>query len=191
MPGLDYLGFEKIRICERDADRRNCMVGFFLQDKRFLRACLRPWDYAKRLSQYRCVAAPDLSCYTDMRMAEQWLNVYWSRYVGRYWQKCGLAVIPTITWSDERSYEFCFQGVERTSAVALSTNGCPKQGFMRGFKELCRRIAPEAVICYCTPFPEMFGYANIVPLEHSGNKERRRLRRMPAPEQMTLLEISA
>ena len=191
MQEFEYLGFEKIRIDEHDTRRRNSMVGFFLPDKRFLRACLRPWDYVKRLTQYRCVASPDLSCYTDMSMEEQWLNVYWSRFVGSCWQKCGLTVIPTITWSDERSFEFCFQGVEKTSVIALSTNGCPKHGFMRGFKELCRRINPEAVICYCTPFSEMFDYAKIVPLEHSGNKERRRLRHMPAPGQMTLLEISA
>ena len=37
-----------------------------------------------------------------------------------------MKVIPTISWSGARSYEFCFDGVEKGSIVAVGMIGCKR-----------------------------------------------------------------
>jgi hypothetical protein len=121
-----------------------------------------------------------------MSLEEQWVNTYWSRFVGKFWQICGLTVAPTVSWGSESSFEFCFSGIAKGSVVALSTNGTGKtrMRFMAGFKELCARIEPQCVICYCPPYPEMYNYAKILALEHEGNRARRLARLRPMPGQL-------
>ena len=183
---FDYIGFQNThRYDKRNTETKT--VGFFLKDVKFEHVCYRPWDYIGRLMQYRQTLTPDISCYTDMPITDQWRNTYWNRLIGAYWQYCGLTVIPAVSWSDERSFEFSFSGLEKGSIVAVSTNGtgAVRSRFMTGFKELCARIKPERVICYCTPYTEMHNYAKILYLEHEGNKKRRLARWLPVPEQRT------
>ena len=80
----------------------------------------------------------------------------------------GKNVIPTISWSDERSFEFCFEGVEQESIVAVSTHGnrYAIDDFMKGYNELLRKIKPRAIICYGKPFPEMQGNVIAIPYNH-------------------------
>ena len=39
-----------------------------------------------------------------------------------------------------------------------------KEWFLAGYNEMLRRIQPEKIICYNTPFPEMQG--NIIPVDY-------------------------
>jgi hypothetical protein len=189
LKGSTYLGFQNTRRNDgRDPSGKT--VGFFLRDHKFARVCYRPWQYVAWLGQYKQVMSPDLSIYTDMPFEEQMMNTYRNRLVGAYWQFCGLVVIPTISWSDERSFEFAFGGVERGSVVAISTIGTKmaKHSFMLGFREMCERIQPREVICHCNPFREMHRYAKIMTVEHEGTKARRLYRFRPVPGQMSLFE---
>ena len=70
-----------------------------------------------------------------MPKAIQLFNVFRNRWVGAYWQSKGITVIPTVSWSDTASYEFCFDGIENGSIVAVGMIGCKrnKTAFMRGF----------------------------------------------------------
>jgi hypothetical protein len=109
-----------------------------------------------------------------------------SRLAGAYWQRRGLTVIPSVSWSGGESFAFCSDGVEKGSVIAVSTLGTRaiKERFMAGFIEVCRKIEPSCVICYDTPYPEMYGCAPILPLEHEGNRARRLLRYRPFPGQL-------
>ncbi|MDR0354551.1 MAG: DUF4417 domain-containing protein [Deltaproteobacteria bacterium] len=184
---LFYLGFQNARRNDH-RDPSNKTVGFFLRDQKFVRVCCRPWQYVAWLSQYQQVMSPDLSIFTDMPFDEQMMNTCRNRLVGAYWQFCGLMVIPTISWSDERSFEFAFDGVEHGSVVAISTIGAKmaKRAFMMGFREMRERIQPREVICYGNPFWEMHCYARITTVEHEGAKARRLSRCRPVPGQMSL-----
>ena len=42
-----------------------------------------------------------------------------NRAVGAYLQEQGLNVIPNIRWQDKRSYDFCFDGVEKHQIPAF------------------------------------------------------------------------
>lgn len=85
-----------------------------------------------------------------------------------YGQSEGLTVIPAVGWSTEDSFEFCFDGIEKGSVVAVSTLGVRrvKDAFMLGFRELCQRLEPEAVICYCEPFAEMRQLARVIAMPY-------------------------
>lgn len=87
-------------------------------------------------------------------------------------------MIPTVNWGDENTFDFCFLGVPKGSTVAVSTymvsehgNHCDqKEFFMKGYNEMLRRIEPERIVCYNTPFPEMTGNIVFVDYELSSWK---------------------
>ena len=135
-------------------------VHFFLDDERFEPVWKTP---EKGLSYVKGVGAaltPDFSLYPEMPLSLQLFNVYRNRWCGAFWQSRGVRVIPTVGWSDESSYSFCFLGVEEGSVVAVSTVGLgdprgtrgatqdERALFRAGFEEMLRRIQPRQVILY-------------------------------------------
>lgn len=128
-------------------------VHFFLDDYRFEAVWSDPSRYVPMLSRFACALTPDFSCYLDMPEPMQRWNVYRGRAVGRVWQDAGLRVVPTLTWGEPDTYAFCFEGLPRGSAVALSTVGlmdCPEgvELFRRGASEAARRLSPRTVLAY-------------------------------------------
>ena len=93
-------------------------------------------------------------------------------YLAAYWQSQGLVVIPTISWSAARSYEFCFEAVEKNSIVAIGMIGCKhsKHSFLRGYEAMMSKIEPSTVICFGTPFKEMTG--NIVAVDYVSSRKK-------------------
>jgi len=77
----------------------------------------------------------------------------------------GIRVVPTVNWGNENTFEFCFDGIEKGSTVAVSTymvsehdnRQDQKEFFLKGYNEMLKRIEPEKIICYNEPFPEMRG----------------------------------
>lgn len=77
----------------------------------------------------------------------------------------GIKVIPTISWSDESSFEWCFDGEPVGGTVAISSvgtqnNKTAKELFLNGYNEMMKRLEPETVIFYGTIPQECYG--NIV-----------------------------
>ena len=135
-------------------------VHFFLDDGRFEPVWRTP---EKGLSYVRGVGSaltPDFSLYPEMPLALQLYNVYRNRWCGAFWQSRGVRVVPTVGWSDARSYPFCFLGVEESSTVAVSTVGlgnprgtrgaseAERDLFRTGFAEMLARISPRLVLLY-------------------------------------------
>ena len=107
-----------------------------------------------------------------MPKALQIYNVFRNRWVGAFWQSKGLVVIPCISWSDSSSYDFCFDGIQSGSIVAIGMIGCKESNripFLRGYNEMFRRIKPEAVIVFGNPFDDMDG--NIIAVDYSKSRE--------------------
>ncbi|MDR1016935.1 MAG: DUF4417 domain-containing protein [Coriobacteriales bacterium] len=181
-----YVGIQNTHLPELDSAGK--IVGFFREDESFSPMIRKPWRYRRRLSQYPYVWTPDISLYTDMPLAEAWVNTYWNRAIGRYWQNRGIKVIPTVSWGNQDTFSFCFDGIEPGSCVAVSTiKTCSCAGdFMNGFVELCKKVRPCKVFCYCKPFREMYGYADIIYLEHEGTRARREARFGPMPGQQQI-----
>lgn len=97
--------------------------------------------------------SPDFSLYSDFPKALQIYNHYRKHWLGAYWQLNGIEVIPTICWSDESSFEWCFDGEPQGGTVAVSSVGTQlnkqsKQLFLNGYNEMIKRLQPETVIFY-------------------------------------------
>lgn len=150
---------------------KQCGVHFFVDDYRFESIYRNPAKSFNKFSQYAFLLTPDFSMYADMAPWRQIESVAHNRWCGAYWQKKGLVVIPTISWSTPSSYCYCFDGVEKGAIVAVGMIGCKsnKSGYMYGYNEMLERIQPEAVICFGTPFPEMKG--NIISVDYNDSRK--------------------
>lgn len=154
-----------------NAVNKNKGVHFFVDDYRFLGIYNNPDRSLERYSQYAFLLTPDFSTYADMDLWRQLESVAKNRWVGAYWQSKDRIVIPTISWGDARSFEFCFDGVEQRSTVAVGMIGCKHSriGFMRGYNEMLERLQPEKIIVFGSPFPEMKG--NIVSIDYQSSRK--------------------
>lgn len=134
-------------------------VHFFVDDYRFTGIYNNPERSLKKYSQYKFLLTPDFSTYAEMNLWRQMESIAHSRWVGAYWQSKGLTVIPTVNWSTPRSFEFCFDGIEKGGVVAVGTLGCKKnkRNFMCGYNEMFERIEPSKIIVFDKPFDEMAG----------------------------------
>lgn len=126
-------------------------VHFYLEDHALNRTWNRIEYYGSKFMDHRLVLTPDFSLFTDMPIALQVFNTYRSRYIGRYWQEMGLKVAPSVSWSDERSFEFCFLGAPKNSVVSISTQGAKNESlFMRGFVKMLEQLTPSQILVYGT-----------------------------------------
>lgn len=147
----ELLGFNYV-LSDKD-DNKDKFIHFFLDDYQFERIWANPYEYLDKISQYSGMLSPDFSLYADMSISQQIYNIYRSRLIGQLAQKQGIKVIPTVSWSDKRSYKFCFDGIEKGGTIAISTVGVKndkacKKIFFDGMKECLKRVEPSLVINY-------------------------------------------
>ena len=170
---LLLIGFDKTHL--EDQNHLDRMVHFFLYDYKFERVWKNPDNDIEKLSRYRAVLSPDFSMYLEMAPVMQLYNVFRNRWCGAYWASKGIRVVPSVNWGDESTFDFCFDGIEKGSVVAVSPYMASehdhrkdqKEWFLAGYNEMLRRIEPEKIICYNTPFPEMQGDIVYVDYERS------------------------
>lgn len=126
-------------------------VHFFIDDYHF--ECL--WQnverYVDMLRQAKVVIGPDFSIYSDMPIAMQIYNTYRNRALTAFLQSRGVKVVPIISWSDENSFEWCFDSIEKGSVVAVSSNGTTKsksalQAFLKGYEKMKEEIKPLQIL---------------------------------------------
>lgn len=133
---------------------------FFMEDYRFEPVWSTPRKGASYVRGVGAALSPDFSLYRDWPLALQVFNVYRNRWCGAYWSSLGVKVTPTVSWSDEASYPFCFLGVEEGSVVAISSVGVDldnaeeRRLFTRGCTEMIDRIRPEAVMLQAEASPD-------------------------------------
>ncbi len=146
-------------------------VHFFVDDYRFEGIYTNPERTLNRYSQYAFLLSPDFSTYADMPLWRQLESVAKNRWVGAYWQERGLTVIPTVSWGNAQTFDFCFSGVENNATIAIGMIGCKKSrvAFMRGYNEMLKRLNPEKIIVFGTPFPDMQG--NIIPVDYRESRK--------------------
>ncbi|MBQ7528513.1 DUF4417 domain-containing protein [bacterium] len=119
---LRMIACSDTRANDNEINKRNG-VHFFVDDYRFKGIYEHPDRSIDKFSQYAFLLTPDFSIYSDMDPWRQLESVVMNRWCGAYWQSKGLNVIPTISWATSISYDFCFDGVENNSIVALGMIG--------------------------------------------------------------------
>ena len=128
-------------------------VHFYIHDRDFERIWNHPNKYLEILKRYEGVITPDFSLYRDMPLSMQIWNTYRNRAFGYWLKKNGVPIIPNFSWGDERTYEFCFDGIEKHSIVAVGTHGTAKRKLDRYYLEqavdkLLERIEPRHIVIY-------------------------------------------
>lgn len=147
-------------------------LHFFIDDYQFERLWNRPQAYLELVKSFAGALTPDFSLYMDMPLPVQQWNEYRRRALGNYWQRNGVEVIPTLSWSDERSYGFCFGGLPRHSTCAVSTVGVKGDAaamdiWGAGMEEAMRTLEPETVLLYGGNIGFDFGDAEVI--EYAAN----------------------
>lgn len=151
-------------------------IHFFIDDYQFQRIWNNPEAYVQMLKRYKFVCSPDFSLYTDMPKALQIFNTYKKQWLARYFQEQGINVVSTVSWSDEASFDFCFDGIPEGSCVAVSSVGVWKNpecltAFKKGYEEMIRRIKPSKIL-FMGKVPIEYEQDNVIHLNFRCEKFR-------------------
>lgn len=144
------------------------VVHFFTEDYRFEQLWTSPDRFLGYMTPEHWCLTPDFSLYTDHPPAVHLWNLFRSRWLGAYWQREGLRVIPTVSWAGTKSHDYCFLGLPQEAVLAVSTVGVLKSQvatklWKLGFQEMVSRLKPVQVVC-CGALPKEFDAG--VPVVH-------------------------
>lgn len=167
----ELMGFN---YAKTSTDEQKCgkACHFFIDDYQFERLWATPSRYIEYLRGFDCVLTPDFSLYMDMPLPMQIWNLYRSRALGRYWQKCGLRVVPTLSWAQSETYPWAFDGLPKHQTVAVSTIGVKgDEDAMRvwfdGMRVAISILSQRRVLLYGGSIGFDFGDAEVIEYKNS------------------------
>lgn len=171
IPAMKYQNFKISDNITPFNERNNNADGihFFIDDYQFQRIWNRPDSYIEMLKKYKFVCSPDFSLYMDMPRVMQIWNHYKKQWLACYFQSFGINVVATVSWSDEKSFEFCFDGIPKGSCVTVSSVGVwddkkSTELFKKGYTEMIRRISPDKII-YFGRLPKELKTNNVIEID--------------------------
>lgn len=168
----DLIGFNYAKTSANKA----AGVHFYIDDYQFERVWNYPEKYLDTLIEYACILTPDFSLYMDMPMPMKIWNVYRSRQIGAFYQSKGLKVIPTVSWGERETFEFCFQGIPKGSVVSISTIGVKRDKealkiWRDGVVEMIKRIEPQTILVYGGKIEFDYGNINVIYFDNKVTKK--------------------
>ena len=172
----DLIGFNYMLT----ATNKDVGVHFYVDDYQFERIWNKPEMYIDRLKEFQCVFTPDFSLYLDMPMAMKIWNVYRSRLIGQIMQRRGIEVIPTVSWAEPATFQFCFDGLPEDATLSVSTIGVKLDPdaleiWKTGMDEMISRLRPKRLLVYGGKLEYDYGkievvyYENVVTKRMAGN----------------------
>lgn len=147
----NFVGFNYARNVKNVSDKS--IVHFYLDDYQFESVWNKPEKYISCFRKPYALFSPDFSLYADFPYSVSLYNHYRKHWLANFYQEKGIKIIPSINWSDERSFEYCFEGEPKNSIVGITTNGCLKdkeclKRFYKGYNEMMARLEPIEVLCF-------------------------------------------
>ena len=173
----EFIGYNYVKSSHNVREKG---VHFFVDDYQFMRLWTNPDAYTLSLRRFKCVCTPDFSTYADFPKALQIYNHFRKHWLGAYWQQQGIEVIPTISWSDESSYEWCFDGEPCGGTVAVSSVGTQqnkeaKRLFLKGYNEMQNKLEPTVILFYGAVPPECSNDERIIQMDAFQNRMKKRM----------------
>lgn len=151
-PYNGYIPDRLVPFCDRNG--KEGFVHFYIDDYKFVRVWNRATFYTEKFKkEQRSLIAPDFSQYADQSRALNIINLYKNRLLTTYWQMQGLKVIPSASWSNAESFEYCFEGLPQNSVIFIGGVGikhdkaCIKL-WQHGIIELERQLHPTMILIY-------------------------------------------
>ena len=141
----------------KDKDKK--VLLNFMYDKKLEPIYKDIIGYSRKTQDFFAITTPDFSAYRNMEPWKIEENVIHGLWCGAWMQYLGQKVIPTVTWADERTYDICFNYIEKGSVVAISTIGVVNEteAFLKGFNEMIKRIKPSLILVRGKPIKGMEG----------------------------------
>ena len=178
---LQVYSFQLVICNNYNAITEQSLISTFVDDYILERYWNAPKKYIEYFKKAKYVMSPDYSLLLGMPKPMQMWNVYRNRLVGHVWQSAGINVIPTISWSDKNSFEYCFNGIGIGSIVAVSNIGCvneeKKYYFDAGFEELKNRINPTKILFQCNKkYKEHYKDERIIFVDSFWDNKRKQLK---------------
>lgn len=100
-------------------------IHFFIDDYHY--AGMYLWghlsQFTRGLSDYQSIIAPDYSLYLDQSRTLNLFQIYQNRVVTAIWQQMGLNVIPSVSWGNADSFDYCFDALPQQSVLAIGGVG--------------------------------------------------------------------
>lgn len=149
--GVDHLiGFNELLTCKHP---EHAGVHFFLDDYQFERFWRMPERYLSALSQFPMVLGPTFSLYLDFPEPMQRWNHYRNQFLAAFLQSRGICCIQAPGWAGPDSYGWCFDGLSKGGAVAISSLGtgvhnANKDAFRQGFAAMLDICKPDEILFY-------------------------------------------
>ena len=130
-------------------------IHFYQDDSKFMCLWNNPSNYLATFKRYQGVITPDFSVYRNMPRELQRQSVYKNRAIGHWLTSNGVEVIPNIRWGDCDTFDFCFEGIEQGSNLAVGNHGCyskpyDKQKFKEGIYHMIDILNPSGIVLYGT-----------------------------------------
>ena len=151
-PYNGYIPDRLIPFCDRK--NHQGFVHFYIDDYKFARVWNKAEFYTEIFKkEHRSLIAPDFSQYADQSRALNINNLYRNRLLTAYWQMQGLHVIPSASWGNAESFEYCFEGLPQNSVIFIGGVGirhdkaCIKL-WRHGIIELERQLHPTMILIY-------------------------------------------
>lgn len=135
-------------------DGKGQALHFFMYDDQFRHAV---WEKLEQttysLRRFDTLFAPDFSLFVDLPPFSNKTNIYRSRFVAAYWQYCGYNVIPTASWGNADSFDYCFEGLPKQSVIAVcgtGVNWCPaaEELWLYGIRQIEEQLSPILIYIY-------------------------------------------
>lgn len=163
----DLIGFNYAK----SSNNKKTGIHFYLDDYQFERLWNNPSEYIDILSEYECILSPDFSLYLDMPIPMKIWNIYRSRQIGAYYQSMGIKVIPTLSWAEKETFEFCFKGIPKGSVVSVSTIGVKQnkealQIWKDGMDAMIKEIEPKTILIYGGKLDYDYGDIEVIYFEN-------------------------
>ena len=159
----DLIGFNYAKTSENKKTGIHCYVD----DYQFERLWNDPEAYIDVLKQYECFLSPDFSLYMDMTMPTKIWNIYRSRFIGAFYQSRGITVIPTVSWAEPETFDFCFKGLEKGGVVSVSTIGVKEnkdalEVWRSGMAKMIETLKPRTILVYGGKLDYDYGDINVI-----------------------------
>jgi len=145
-------------------------VHFFIYDYMIEPVWRSPSRYVSCLSNFFCAVAPDFSVFVDQPRSINVWNIYRNRWLSTFWQQQGIRVIPSASWGNIDSFEYCFDGLPENSIIAIGHQAIGKdiyykQLYRAGVETLIEKKRPTKLLVYgetldFTPEIEVAYYEN-------------------------------
>lgn len=138
--------------------------AIYYDDQRLLK------KFKERFKNVRFFIAPDYSQIGDVHMTENLYRQFKARIVSIWLtMETNGIVIPNITYSNEKSFEYMLEGVEESNVVAFSIKGImrnqyDKELLLKAIKYTVDHMSLNTIIVYSVSFDdnkvyELFDYA--------------------------------